>query len=199
MKNKIVLALLTACLICGNGMTVCAVPDRMEDGVLFDSDYYAETYPDLMMVFGRDTQMLYQHYVTCGMAEQRVALPSKYVYPELPAPAFGEEYTMEELVTIYRTILEENGMIWDPSLKGNWDETIGQHDIFEWYKYDDGYNGTSWGTGFLEPRHIERNAYSDLEAFEFGDGVNDRVTRYYFEVLGWDDSMGMIEIVAWSA
>ncbi len=196
MKKRTVTALLTVCMVLGDGLTVYAVPARMADGTLFDSDYYAETYPDLMMAYGRDTAKLYQHYVSCGKAEGREALPSKYVYPELPPPA-GEAYTVEELVAIYRNIIESNGITWDPSLKGNWSETIGQHDIFEWYNYDDEYNGGNWGTGFLEPWNIERNAYSELEAFAFGDGTGHKITSYYFEVLGWDESMGMIEVVAW--
>lgn len=196
MKKKIVLLLLTVGMVLANGITAYAIPARMADGTLFDSDYYAESNPDLMQAYGRDTEKLYQHYVSLGKAEGRAALPSKYVYPDLPAPA-GEEYTIEELVAIYRNIIEVNGYTWDPGLKGNWSETIGQYDLFEWYLHDDGYTGGSWGTGFLEPKNIERNAYSDLEAFAYGDGTGRRRTSYYFEVLGWSDSMGMIEIVAW--
>ena len=199
MKKKLLLALLAAGMMLGSTITSYAVPERMEDGTLFDSDYYAETYPDLMLLYGRDTQKLYEHYVNCGKAEGRQILPSKFVYPDLPAPASGEAYTMDELVAIFRNIIESNGITWDPSLKGNWDSTIGQHDILEWYNYDDNYTGTGWGTGFLEPNHIERNAYSDLLSFEFDEGTGHSTTRYYFEVLGWDEYMGMIEIVAWSA
>lgn len=195
MKKKMMMLLVMGMML-GNGMTAYATPARMEDGTLFDSDYYAETNPDLMAAFGRNTKMLYQHYVNYGKAEGRAALSSQFVYPELPAPA-GEEYTIEELIGIYRNIIEANGITWDPSLKGNWSETIGQHDIFEWYLHDDAYNGGSWGTGFLEPNNIERNAYSDLESFAFDDGTGHCTTSYYFEVLGWDEDMGMIEIVAW--
>lgn len=196
MKKKMMMTLLAMNMVLSSGMTVYATPARMEDGTLFDSDYYVETNPDLMVAYGRDTKKLYQHYVNYGKAEGREALSSEFVYPELPAPA-GEEYTIEELVAIYRYIIEANGIIWDPSLKGNWSETIGQHDIFEWYKYDADYNGGSWGTGFLDPGDIERCAYSDLESFAFDDGTGHKTTRYYFEVLGWDEDMGMIEIVAW--
>ncbi len=60
-------------MVAGSDATVHASPERMLDGTLFDSDYYAETYPDLMQVFGRDTEKLYQHYKNCGKAEGRVA------------------------------------------------------------------------------------------------------------------------------
>lgn len=196
MKKRMMM-LLTMGMVLGSGMTAHATPARMADGTLFDSDYYAETYPDLMEAYGRNTRKLYQHYVNHGKAEGRVALPPDYVYPELPAPADGEYYTIDELIAIYRNVIESNGITWDPSLKGNWSETIGQYDIFEWYLHDDAYNGGSWGTGFLEPWNIERNAYSDLESFAFDDGTGHTTTSYYFEVLGWDEDMGMIEIVAW--
>ena len=197
MKKKKMLTILAAGMILGNAITSNAIPQRMDDGTLFDADYYAETYYDLMVAYGRDTKKLYEHYVTCGKAEGRQILSSKFVYPDLPAPALGDTYTIDELVSIYRNIVEANGITWDPSLKGNWDSTIGQHDLFEWYNYDDDYTGTGWGTGFLDPRNIEQSAYSDLLSFEFDDGTGHHTTRRYFEVLGWSDSMGMFEIVAW--
>lgn len=199
MKKRIAAFVMAIVMMAGNGVTVHAVPERMEDGTLFDPDYYAETYPDLMRTFGRNTKKLYQHYKNYGKAEGRVALPSKYIYPELPAPASGTEYTIDELIAIYRNIVELNGITWDPTLKGNWDETIGQFDIFEWYDHDDNYNGSNWGTGFLEHWNIERAAYSSLESFAMGDTVGHPITSYYFEVLGWNDSMGMYEIIGWSA
>ena len=199
MGKKVMAAAMAAAIMAGSGMTAEATPARMADGTLFDSDYYVESNPDLMPIYGRDTGLLYQHYVRFGKAEGRAPLSAEFVYPELPAPASPKGYTINELLMIYRTIIESNGITWDPSLKGNWDETIGAHDIYEWYNYMDAYTGTGWGTGFLEPYNIERNAYSEVQAMRIGDSVGNSSTRYYFEVLGWDSSMGMIEIVAWSA
>lgn len=68
MKKKMMMLLVMGMML-GNGMTAYATPARMEDGTLFDSDYYAETNPDLMAAFGRNTKMLYQHYVNYGKAE----------------------------------------------------------------------------------------------------------------------------------
>lgn len=197
--KKVMAAVMAAAIFAGSGMTAEAIPARMPDGVLFDSDYYVESNMDLMPVYGRDTWLLYQHYVLFGKAEGRAPLSTEYVYPELPAPASKKGYTINELLMIYCTIIEANGITWDPSLKGNWDETVGAHNIYEWYNYMDGYTGTSWGTGFLEPYNIEQNAYSEVAALRMGDTAGNSDTRYYFEVLGWDESMGMIEIVAWSA
>ncbi|GFI24226.1 hypothetical protein IMSAGC011_03022 [Lachnospiraceae bacterium] len=202
MKKKTAIFMMAIVMVAGSDATVHASPERMSDGTLFDSDYYAETYPDLMQVFGRDTGKLYQHYKNYGKAEGRVALPPKYVYPELPEPALGDKYTADELIAAYRTIMEANGITWDMSLKGNWSETIGQHDVLEWYHYDDNYNGGSWGTGFIAPdkaglNNVDWAAYTDLESFAFDDGTGHTTTSCYMEVLGWDDSMGMYEIVAW--
>ena len=67
MRKKI--AVLIMVMVAGSDTTVYASPERMLDGTLFDSDYYAETYPDLIQVFGRDTEKLYQHYKNYGKAE----------------------------------------------------------------------------------------------------------------------------------
>jgi len=203
MKKRIVTFMMAMVMVAGNGATVHASPERMEDGTLFDSDYYAETYPDLMHTFGRNTKKLYQHYKKYGKAEGRLGLsPDKYVYPELPAPASGDEYTADELIAAYRIIIEANGITWDPTLKGNWNETIGQHDIYEWYNYDDDYNGGSWGTGFIAPcraglNNVDWAAYTDLDALAMFTSMGNTRTSRYIEVLGWSDSMGMYEIVAW--
>lgn len=203
MKKKIMMMLLAMGMMFEGGMTAYAAPVRMEDGTLFDSDYYAETYPDLMAAYGRNTGKLYQHYVKYGKAEGRLGLsPDKYVYPELPAPASGDTYTAEELIAAYRTIIEANGITWDPSLKSNWDETIGMYDIFKWYEHDDNYNGGGWGTGFIAPcraglNNVDWAAYTDLESFAFDDGTGHTKTSCYMEVLGWCDEMGMYEIIGW--
>lgn len=39
----------------------------------FDYIAYADTYPDLFQAFGYDKQTLYNHYVTCGISEGRIA------------------------------------------------------------------------------------------------------------------------------
>ncbi len=39
---------------------------------IFDGNYYAQNNPDVVSVFGSDTQALYQHYISNGMSEKRV-------------------------------------------------------------------------------------------------------------------------------
>ena len=45
----------------------------MPDGNLFDPIYYANTYPDVVAVFGRSEKALYNHYLLCGRKEGRKA------------------------------------------------------------------------------------------------------------------------------
>ncbi|MDE6621540.1 MAG: hypothetical protein K2K74_13870 [Lachnospiraceae bacterium] len=52
---------------------VKAAPETMPDGTIFDADYYAQTYPDVANAVGTDRDSLYNHYVTFGKAEGRLA------------------------------------------------------------------------------------------------------------------------------
>ena len=56
------------------GMTVFASPKTMPDGTVFDAEYYAKTYPDVVSAIGTDENALYQHYVMAGKAEGRKPL-----------------------------------------------------------------------------------------------------------------------------
>lgn len=74
MKNKnILIFIMTLSAMLANGITVCAAPERMSDGTIFDADYYADTYPDVVAEAGTDPVILYQHYVNFGKAEGRSA------------------------------------------------------------------------------------------------------------------------------
>lgn len=46
------------------------------DGTIDEFDYvaYADRYPDLKSVFGYDKDALYEHYITCGINEKRIAV-----------------------------------------------------------------------------------------------------------------------------
>lgn len=109
---------------------------------------------------------------------------------EQPTVIESDKYTPEEVIAIYRLVMEANGITWDPSLKGNWDDTIGQFPVEEWYLHDDNYFGGSWGTGFcpLEKGWIEKNAYSAVESYKMGDSGGNPWTKYYLEVTGSDEN-----------
>lgn len=76
----------------------------------------------------------------------------------------SNKYTPEEAVAIYRNYLESNGMTWDPSIK----------------------EFASWGTGWLDLNDPEGQAKNALQGYQYGDGVGNSDTRYYFEVTGSD-------------
>lgn len=71
MKKKLLNVLLLTSVIVGSSLTVCAQPETMPDGTIFDAEYYAETYPDVAAAIGTDENALYQHYVAHGRAEGR--------------------------------------------------------------------------------------------------------------------------------
>ena len=77
------------------------------------------------------------------------------------------KYTPEEAVAVYRSIMEANGIQWDPSIK----------------------DFASWGTGWinLEKGQPERTGNSNVEAYRRGGGDATRPwTRYYVEVTSSD-------------
>ncbi len=55
-----------------SGFPVYSEPETMSDGVIFDGEYYAEKYPDVVEVLQTDdTEALYDHYRTYGRQEGR--------------------------------------------------------------------------------------------------------------------------------
>lgn len=87
---------------------------------------------------------------------------------EQPAAEESDKYTPEEAIAVWKAILDENGMIYDPSIK----------------------EFASWGTGImaLDKGYPEQTAQQNLEGMEYGDGVGTSYTRYYFEVTGSDEN-----------
>lgn len=69
---KAFLAVIAAAGILFSSVSVCAAPQTMPDGQVFDPAFYAATYPDVAAAMGTDPAMLYQHYVQFGKAEGRL-------------------------------------------------------------------------------------------------------------------------------
>lgn len=97
---------------------------------------------------------------------------------ETPAETIESDsgkYTPEEAIAVYRSLMEEGGITWNPSLKGV----------------------TSWGTGwiYLDKGQPEWCASTDLESFAMGDSAGNPWTEYYLEVTGSDE--GAVYITAW--
>ena len=72
MKKKAMMCMVAA-LCLGSTMTAYAAPEVMPDGTVFDAEYYAQTYPDVVAALGTGTDALYQHYVIFGQLEGRLA------------------------------------------------------------------------------------------------------------------------------
>ena len=68
--------ILTVVTVLGSSFTVFAAPETMPDGTVFDAEYYAQTYPDVVNLLGTDKEILYNHYVTNGMQEGRLPYAS---------------------------------------------------------------------------------------------------------------------------
>lgn len=94
---------------------------------------------------------------------------------EQPAVVENDKYTPEEVIAIYRSVMESNGITWDPSIK----------------------EFASWGSGYfyLDKGWIEENAYSSVEAHQFAGGTGSPWTLYYLEVTGSDENC--VYITGW--
>lgn len=95
---------------------------------------------------------------------------------EPPAVADSTKYTPEEAIAVYRSIMEANGIKWNPDLK----------------------NGGSWGTGwiYLEKGQPEWCAATDLESVKMGNGDGVPWDNYYLEVTGFDENA--VYITEWA-
>lgn len=49
-----------------------AAPKQMADGNIFDAEFYANTYPDVVAVLGNNETVLYNHYMLSGNLEGRL-------------------------------------------------------------------------------------------------------------------------------
>lgn len=70
-KGFLIAAFATVMLF-GTSLTSDAAPKTMQDGQIFDAQFYAQNYPDVAAVFGNDESMLYFHYANMGKAEGRL-------------------------------------------------------------------------------------------------------------------------------
>lgn len=82
------------------GMTVNAEPRMMEDGVVFDAEYYADMNEDVRTVLGSDENVLYQHYLAFGKTEGR-------------KPVADSDEKVSEVSVSQTLSIEEAVEIWD--------------------------------------------------------------------------------------
>lgn len=73
MKKKFLLTAVTLLFTLSFAVTGYARPQKMDDGTIFDPEFYSRTYPDVAASCGTDAAALYQHYCAYGRAEGREA------------------------------------------------------------------------------------------------------------------------------
>ena len=80
--------------------TAFAAPRVMADGGVFDSEYYAETNPDVVAVFGTSESALYSHYKGWGEKEGRMPVdPALISYAASAAAGSGTSSDASETVS----------------------------------------------------------------------------------------------------
>ncbi len=71
MKKNLLAALMILAMTVGFPWSVNAQTFDFGNGVVFDSDFYAATYPDVVAVYGTDPMVLLNHYLSAGLLEGR--------------------------------------------------------------------------------------------------------------------------------
>ena len=94
------------------GYALKAAPVTMADGGLFDAQFYAQAYPDVVAVFGTDANWLYLHYVLAGKAEGR--LPYAPGSAGLPASTSAGDFDPAYYAARYPDVAVAFG--YDPTL-----------------------------------------------------------------------------------
>lgn len=112
---------LTGAVLLGKGETVAAQVVTLDDGTIFDSDFYADTYPDLKQAFGTDANALLDHYLTYGVAEGRKpsqSAVSGQVADSAPSQGLSAEPEQASSFTS-RTVMLDDGTVFDADYYAN--------------------------------------------------------------------------------
>lgn len=72
--KTLALGMTVGAMLVNNGIVANAQPKVMKDGTVFDAEYYAQRYADVVAVYGTDEAALFQHYTDYGKAENRAAV-----------------------------------------------------------------------------------------------------------------------------
>lgn len=90
-------AIVLTVLVCGAPKIVKAETIVLQNGIMFDSDFYVTLYPDVKAAYGTTTSKLLNHYLTYGVKEGR--LPSMFL-PVAEYPSVAVTPTMVAMPTI---------------------------------------------------------------------------------------------------
>lgn len=80
--KTLALSVTVGTMLVSNGIVANAQPKEMKDGTVFDAEYYAQRYADVVAVYGTEEASLFQHYTDYGRSENREAVkaPSKATF-----------------------------------------------------------------------------------------------------------------------
>lgn len=84
MSKKLLTVVLFLIFSMSTSVTVFAEPKDMGNSDIFDAEFYAATYPDIVAVIGNDEAALYNHYVQYGKAEGRLPYANANIEASLP-------------------------------------------------------------------------------------------------------------------
>ena len=85
-------ALLAAVAVFAVDIKVEAAPRTMPDGTVFDAEFYAASYPDVVAALGNNADIMYVHYVLFGKAEGRLAVAPGTATPTASVGSFDAAY-----------------------------------------------------------------------------------------------------------
>lgn len=134
MKKKL-LAALSAVLVFGSSLPVCAAPEYMADGNVFDAEWYLEQNPDIAAAFpaGTPAEILYQHYVTNGAGEGRTPYDPAAFDPSNVLPCQGVTETVpstvipSDLIPAVSSNKDAQNYRWYGNYDWNWSDTVKSH------------------------------------------------------------------------
>lgn len=111
MKKKLLLSLVAATIL-GSSITVCAAPQYMADGAIFDPEWYLEQNPDVAAGWGIDisADAVYQHYTMHGANEGRKPFDETTLDMASILPYQGTDSTIETTQSTIPTIDQEQNV-----------------------------------------------------------------------------------------
>ena len=180
MKKILIMALIAGVMIFVSSTPAFAAPKQMADGNIFDPEYYASNNPDVVAIFGTDENLLYSHYLICGITEGRKPFEEEKPIPKFDAAYYAKtnpdlvKYVGTDAFDLYMHYLIlgknegripcENGtphmnvLFWDAPIKTEvFSKSPNAEFPYELYKlYDNGtffYFYTPESDGVMKPQH----------------------------------------------
>lgn len=155
MRKKLMLATLALTLVAGSSITALAAPEVTPDGGVFDAEYYAENYPDVVQALGTDKAALYQHFVTFGVNEGRLPFAVGTDCDAIKAAAASQTAAAES--TSIETVQTTTNPVVYPEGTVRVDE-----DGVTLIYAQEGVNSTLYSTGDVESGYVDVKIQTDV-------------------------------------